>query len=380
MVELDLDLTRFDNANFSQRKNDFLVVDSDPDSDAPATPRDIIVRSSTSDGVSFRAVLNNPIILVDGVSLVTINDRGANPKAEILGVSGGETETVRWKLQSPDGSIDPVVQTDNNGDTTLARELFSQYDAAPFSQAVVGLQARAGHILDGGHPFNTYPTSPNADDSELNNSIQADNNTIGTHAGGDFWEWNAGDPSSGSGSYSINSTLSHLYVNVNRVDPDGFLGANTSIAASTLIDFRACLRFLSPLNTSSDEYFAIRCTDISSSNYYEVFFRNDASGPLMEVGAAYVDGGARTIDSAVLTPVGDKFTPAALWLQWRQTPSNTYTYRYSVDNISYYKLTSAAYTFSNTYVPDQIELIFGSSDAGALAAAEYFLDSFRKIV
>ena len=90
-MAIDLDLEWAANANWSQRKNDYLVVDNDPDGDAPAVPRDILLRDPDSDGVSFRATLNNQLVLENGVSLVTINARGGTTKAEVLSISGGPT-------------------------------------------------------------------------------------------------------------------------------------------------------------------------------------------------------------------------------------------------------------------------------------------------
>ena len=90
-MSLNFDLDWAANFNLSQRKNDYLVVDSDPDSDAPAVPRDILIRDPDSDGVSFRATLNDQLVLTDGVSRVTINARGDTTKAEVIGVSGGPT-------------------------------------------------------------------------------------------------------------------------------------------------------------------------------------------------------------------------------------------------------------------------------------------------
>ena len=90
-MSIDFDLDWVANFNLSQRKNDFLVVDGDPDSDAPAVPRDVLLRDPGSDGISFRATLNDQLVLENGVSLVTINARGGTTKAEVLSVSGGPT-------------------------------------------------------------------------------------------------------------------------------------------------------------------------------------------------------------------------------------------------------------------------------------------------
>jgi hypothetical protein len=92
VIEFDLDWAF--NANWSQRKNDYLVIDNDPDSDAPTVPRDVLLRDPDSDGVSFRATLNDQLVLTNSVSLVTINDRGGTTKPEILSVSGGPTKVT----------------------------------------------------------------------------------------------------------------------------------------------------------------------------------------------------------------------------------------------------------------------------------------------
>lgn len=249
-------------------------------------------------------------------------------------------------------------------------------------------QNRISHIINGGHPLNTYPEARNADDAEWDNSVASLNNTIGTHAGGDFGQWTSGNPESGSGVVDINGAddegqLSHLHVAVERTDPDAVLSLDiAAIPASTRVEFTVCIRWIFPFNSASDEYFAIRVTDVTESTYLEVFFRNDGgSPPAMEVGTAYVDGGSYTVYGNTVG-FADQGEPHALWLQWVQQTNGLCRGTFSMDGHLFFDFNSAAYTFSNTFAPnagnDTLQLIMGNPDTGSDLYNIYRLDSFRR--
>ena len=270
--------------------------------------------------------------------------------------------------------------TQKAADLTISSgfDLLVQGSAVPQSQTQRGILDRIGHILDGGHVDNPYPSSPDADDAEFNNSTQGDNNTIGTHAGGDFWEWISGDPTAGSGLVDINTTrLSHLRVLIHKDDPDGVLGADiAAIPGATNVTITICIRWLFPSSTTSDEYLGLRLTDASEANYYEVEYRNDAATPAMAVVGQFVDGGARTPDGTAVTL--PRANMPAIWLRWQQTAGDAYATRFSLDGFGFERIASANYTFSNTYVPDTCEIYFGNNDAAAPAFLAYYIDSFRR--
>lgn len=233
------------------------------------------------------------------------------------------------------------------------------------------------HIIDGGHPLNSYPSSAHADDAEFNSSVQSDNNTIGSIAGGDFWEWSSGDPSAGSGAYDINSTRkSHLYVSVHRLDADAVLrGDISSIPTSTYVNITLCLRFILPKASTTDEYCAVRVSDSTTGNYYEAAFRNDGTGK-MRVEGNYLDGGAHTTYESLA--FADAPGPEIIWLRWQQQDNNRYRVRFSLDGYGFYNVVSAAYAFTNTYSPNRLEIIFGKPDSASSNTTNYFVDSVRR--
>jgi len=177
-----------------------------------------------------------------------------------------------------------------------------------------------GHILDGGHPTNPYPATRDSDDAEFNNSEQAENNTIGTHAGGDFWEWSPGAPSIGT----INSNLAnHFYVQKIAGDSgtDRYLAGDiTALGEDDSGRYEVFVTML-PNTNKTGNILSIKLID-TTSGYYIRLQLDDSAANGLQVVATYDVGGGETTDTTVI--IGHPITAATISLRRFESGGNAY--------------------------------------------------------
>ena len=304
------------------------------------------------------------MLLVDST---IINGFGAAEEGVI--VKGATSQTANLQ-EWQDNAAAVLARVDKDGDVISTSP---DYDDSQL--------LKVGHISQGGHSANSFPITPGADDAEFHNTEQADNNTMGTFAGGDFWEWVANKPSLGSGSEDIDTVASHLRVQTHKNDADAEIKADITLdggsgfLATGLVSFTICLRWIFPISTTSDEFFEMRVTDVSSGDYLAIALRNDGATPAMQVETNFVDGGART--NHFTSTFGDSFGAAAIWLRWTQLASGPWRCFHSLDGITFHNAGNNK-TFSATFEPDQLKFLFGKSDDAGQGILKYQIDSFRR--
>lgn len=243
---------------------------------------------------------------------------------------------------------------------------------------------KIGHILDGGHPVNPYPSTRDSDDAEFNNSTQAVNNSVGTHAGGDFWELKSGGAYGSPSAYDINSTAdSCLYVSkaaANSATEVAFLGDITTIGEDEIAQFEAVL--VGVRGQKIDSFCALRLYDSSSGWYARVRLNDDPTNGLTAI-FEYDNGGGLT--TAATLVVGFYVLPIAFGIVRYISGANAYwrgffslggglpqSKHFAVgDNITQTTMGAKA-----SFVPDEIWLEFSNSSGGTFST--WTIDSFRR--
>jgi hypothetical protein len=243
------------------------------------------------------------------------------------------------------------------------------------------LLEHVGHILDGGHPANPYPTTRDTDDAEFNNSTQALNNTIGTHAGGDYWEWDLGGGRTLPYQSSINTAVeSGLFVwrtgavGTSRLDGNmGAIGLNTTYFGEVLLLGNVTAN-------GSGLYFEFRLIDISTGYYFSVRV-DDTVANGWTVTCRKFDGGGLTILDTLV--IGFSPGPQVLGLRRYTYSGNAYCRCYwAVEGKPSWKHFATAdvrvlssIVGSANYVPDEIQLEFGQPSG----AGSWSIDSYRRV-
>lgn len=244
------------------------------------------------------------------------------------------------------------------------------------------LMARMSHMLDGGFPTNPYPTSRDTDDAEFSNSTQALNNTIGTHAGGDFWEWkddaSFNPPTATYEGSDINTEKdSCLYVRKSDSNalPSALVGDIKSLSSTSVYKFEV---FVLPTQwNKTDSYFAVRLVDSSTGTYARVILDDDGTNGLTLV-AAHDSGGGETVGKSLV--FGNPIGPIVLGMRSYEASGIAYYRVYyqlggagSDEHCSYRtRFYMVGLTSSTNWVPDEVWLEFGRDDY-----LEYYIDSYR---
>jgi len=221
--------------------------------------------------------------------------------AAVWGSPGGKVSEL-W--ESDGGAVAWAVDADGDLDGTQGNDITLQAaSGGPQSGTRRNLLDGIGHILDGGPPSNPYPSTRNADDAEFNNSEQSENNTIGTHAGGDFWEWSPGAPTA----VNINTTPSMLYIQKNAGDSgtDRYLDADISAIGEDDAAYFEVVIPAMPNTNKTGNIFAIKLIDTTSGWYIRLQLDDDTVNGLQVV-ATYDTGGGETTDDTIIIghPVG----------------------------------------------------------------------------
>jgi hypothetical protein len=309
----------------------------------------------------------------------------SNPHSVTLAQVGGDTLDAGKvsKLWESDGGA-VAWQTDASGNLSGGAGLDITLQGAsggPQSGTARDILAGIGHILDGGHPANVYPATRNADDSEFNNSNQAENNTIGTHAGGDFWEWSPGAPYSAT----INDTLtpSCLYILKQAIDS---ATARTLIAnistigediryGGELVVYSQAARYL-----KSGRSLSFKLIDTTSGYYSRLVISDDTTNGITVSG--YYDNGSGDIlqFSDIL---GSIDVPLALTLYRTLSGSNAlaaYFYtKIGPVKFAHYNTNRSIRTMSAkaSYIPDKIQITFNNT---ASYTEAWTIDSYRRVL
>jgi len=242
--------------------------------------------------------------LAAGQTVNDITDTLADPgddttlatEAAIRAAITAEKPYQLW--ESDGGAVAWEVDADGDLDGEQGNDITLQgASGGPQSGTRRDLLDKIGHILDGGHPSNPYPATRDSDDAEFNNSEQAENNTIGTHAGGDFWEWSPGAPANSN----INTAIaSGLYINKAAADSgtNRYLAGNISALASGI--YRAEIFILPFSQFKKDQHvISLKFIDISTSNFARVRIEDDSTNGLTLIASYDTGGGETTVDSIV---------------------------------------------------------------------------------
>lgn len=251
----------------------------------------------------------------------------------------------------------------------------------PQSGTARDVLAGIGHILDGGHPANQYPATRDSDDAEFNNSEQAENNTIGTHAGGDFWEWSPGAPNTDD----INppNALSCLYILKQTTDSatDRTLIANISTIgqddgySGELVVFSQAARYL-----KSGRSLSFKLVDTTSGYYARIVISDDATNGIT-VSGYYDNGSGDTLQFSDILGAID--VPLALTLYRLEAGGNALVAYF------YTKIGPAKFAHYNTnrsirtmvakanFIPDQIQITFHNT---ASYTEAWSIDSYRRVI
>lgn len=252
------------------------------------------------------------------------------------------------------------------------------------AEAFDEIAKKIGHIMQGGHPANPYPNTPNDDDAEFNNTNQSDNNTIGTHAAGDFWELQAG--ADAPDAVNINTTtLNCMYVKVNT--DNNTVIYEGDIAASGEDDhvwFEVAM--LPNSNQENDDcYFALWLYDSVSSNYVRIKLNKDATNGEWDILCLYDIGGGEVTKSTFV--VSSPFLPGLTILGIRRYESggNAYARWYfgfeGVPVAQHFgrsdQVTLVGLGAKANFVPDELWLEFHAGVGGG--SNTWHIDSVRRI-
>lgn len=236
----------------------------------------------------------------------------------------------------------------------------------------------------GGFPFDigAYPTTANADDVEFNDSVQAHNNTIGSIAGGDFWEWSVSPTNNyiNSATYGVPNCL--------KVGCSGTLGGDAVLHGDlTAIDWSGtsslpCRVFAllggMACNGSNHEMMAFGMLDVSTGYYIEAVVQSNlAATPLVTIEAWYDIGGGRTQNGTTIT-LG-YFIPFA-WVKCDLYSSTNHTCKIAFSMTTKNTgSTIAQQNMGSGFEPDRIYFKFGKNDGPTSGFQNsYYVDYLRR--
>ena len=213
---------------------------------------------------------------------------------------------------------------------------------------------------------NIYPETWNA---EFHNAVKADNNTIGTIAGGDGFEWIVSPNDA-----DINTTILHaLRVKTSKNDSDASLRIDIDPGVDMVAGnaIYALIYLPALFSTTSDENVGIRVENNANSKWIEVRVENDGAGNLR----------VKTYSELGETDVGDVYSlgpyvqeifialeiksDVALGDEWRAWLSP-----YRVGPKTWTRMTGAL-GITNGEVADRAYLQFGASDDADVTYLSY---------
>lgn len=234
-----------------------------------------------------------------------------------------------------------------------------------------------GHILDGGHPANPYPATRNADDAEFNNSNQTENNTIGTHAGGDFWEWSPGSPATVNINTSYNSALYVSKIAGDTATDRTLVGNITSIGVDDSYKAEIVVYEQLARQVKKGRSVSIKFVDTNTNYYTRVAIEDDTTNGITLAG--YYDNGSG--DTSIFnTAIGSVDVPIAIGLQRYISGANA-NCRLFWELLSYPSSTYAVNARSivsvsakENFVPDEVHMLFHN---GAYSEI-WVIDSYRR--
>jgi len=296
------------------------------------------------------------------------------------GIDRDETITGNWEFDGAT-TFDGTTQFNNHATFAEGKTINLEGVAGPASGAQRSI-LRLMHMLDGGLPTNPYPSTRNSDDAEFNNSSQALNDTIGSHASGDFWEWkddaSYDPPTATYETADIHSTRnSMLYVRKAHTasNPSVLVGDISSISETEVY---MCEVVLMPVMwNKTGSYFAIRLYDSSSGYYIRLKLSDDTTNGLQLI-ATYYDGSAHTMATVTF---GQPIGPIVMALRRYASSGNAYgRWYYHMGGSGYYshftgssRIALVSICAQANFVPNQAWLEFDKT-----VYMEFFVDSYRR--
>jgi hypothetical protein len=204
--------------------------------------------------------------------------------------------------------------------------------------------------------------------AEFHTTLQADNNTIGTIASGDAFEWIASPDDA-----DINSSISHaLFVKTSKNDAaDGKL--RIEIDPTDLAQYRAIYLLIYPpmlFSATSHEMVALRVENSTNSTWLEVRLENDGAKALRvktyretgETGVSDVFDVGTYCQEIWIAIESSNATAGLAWRAWLSA--------YRVGKKSWTRITSDL-RLTDDDIPDRTYLLFGKSDDTAVDKLKY---------
>ena len=305
---------------------------------------------------------------------------------EIGPLIDGDLDTAKVsKLWESDG--DAVAgETDADGDLDWVQgnDITLQGNAAPHSQTRQGLLERISHILDRGYPANPYPVTRNADDAEFNNSEQDENNTIGTHAGGDFWEWETGAGYSTPNVVSVNASDYESFLRIVKLPADtdmsALIGNITATADADVAQYEIFALCPASRFLTSGVSIGLRAIDNSTSKWARIKLEMQPDYTL-DVICSYDIGGGEITDFT-LTDLPPCISPFAMALV-KYSTSQYLRYQFAIPG-----LPSARHLPINNFLDvrnfggtgeiniDEVRIEFDNPNGDYV---EFYVDSFERV-
>jgi hypothetical protein len=277
----------------------------------------------------------------------------------------------------------------SDGDIHITQEqdLYLQgATGGPQSSTERALLERIGHILDRGHPANPYPATRTPDDAEFNNATQAENNTIGTHAGGDYWEQLTGGGYSAPFSADINTTIANCLFIWKTVGA----GSNPTVYKADLNappgeddSFQMEMFVNGNYSIGDNGYVAMKLLDESTGNFIRIRWEYDSPNNRFAVICSYDNGGGETTTGTKY--IASFFVPPfVLGLRRTESGGNAYG-RYffaftgapgprhcmGTDQVTTQNISAKA-----SFVPDRLDIEFYAGTGGKQTCS---VDSIRSV-
>lgn len=272
------------------------------------------------------------------------------------------------------GNID--VDADNSRDLGSSSKGFDNIYASDVQGRNVGDIALVTNQARGGFPNASPPSTANADDAEFNNTTAAHNNTIGTWAGGDFWEAIAA-----SANASIHSTENNFFwVRARRTDvADGEYKADVAaLAVGTKITIG--VQWLGMYSATSDDRVELRMWDSVNSLEANIRIENNAGQARIN----FLTGTIGALASRATLNLYPPYGGVALQLHWYDTTHVRAFINVASSHLSkssFYTVFGAAagYVPGAGWAPNIVSILFGQNDDGSPAYSnDYALDFFRR--
>lgn len=357
--------------------------------------------ADTVDGVHLSGLVQTSRQVATGAGLSGGGDLSANLTLE-LDISDLTEETT------PDG--DDYVALHDAGSAALRKQKRNDFlsgttatSASETAQGVIELATQAEtdaemddtravtplklanfhpiiHIVNGGHPANPHPTSPDVDNDEFEGD-----KSIGTHSGGDFWELKSGGSYGSPTTININSTVgNHLYVLKNAANSSTEVALIGNIASLGTDEVYRCETVLTfARGYQLDSYMALRLYDSPSGKYCRIQVLDHPSNGV-QILFQYDNGSGLTTGNTIT--IGYYPFPIAIGLR-RYTSGTDAFYR------GYFAAgggapASAHFTLNDSisqtnmgakanFLPDEVWLEFSNSSGGILSS--WAVDSYRRV-